>query len=482
MLFNSITYLFFLPLVFILYYEIPQRFRWILLLIASYTFYMWWKPEYIILIAFSTALDYYLAKKIHSSEEKRRRRLFLGLSLLGNLGVLIGFKYFNFITQNINLVGMKFGHELDLPVLDIILPVGISFYTFQTMSYTIDIYNRKIKPETHFGRFAVFVSFFPQLVAGPIERASNLLPQFAKDIQFNYYQILSGLRRVLWGLFKKVVIADRVAVLVNHIYNDPDQQNGLTLIMATYLFAFQIYCDFSGYSDIAIGSARMLGIDLMENFKVPYLSKSIGEFWTRWHISLSTWFRDYVYIPIGGNRVVKWRWYYNLMFVFIVSGFWHGSKWTFIIWGALHGFYLVMERILKVGDKKKEYGGIGGVLRIFIIFNLVVFAWLFFRANSMHDAVFILQKIADVSTYHFDITLLSESVGGIPAVTVPKLLTTLGLLGLFVGLDMFWLNRKVKDKFLSQRRWLKWSAYASVIFIIMFLGYSGEVEFIYFQF
>jgi alginate O-acetyltransferase complex protein AlgI len=482
MLFNTVTYLFFLPLVFILYYEIPHRFRWVLLLLTSYTFYMWWKPEYIILIVFSTFLDFFLAKKIHQSENQKRRKLFLVMSLLGNLGVLVGFKYFNFITQNLNMLSFEFGHELGLPVLDILLPVGISFYTFQTMSYSIDVYSRKIEPETHFGRFAVFVSFFPQLVAGPIERAGNLLPQFAKKIEFNYYHIVSGLRRILWGLFKKVVIADRVAVLVNHIYNNPEEQNGLTLTLATYLFAFQIYCDFSGYSDIAIGSARLLGIDLMENFKLPYRAKSIGEFWQRWHISLSNWFRDYVYIPLGGNRVRKWRWYYNLMFVFVISGFWHGSKWTFIVWGALHGFYLVMERVFKVADKKKEYTGLSAILRIFVIFNLVVFAWLFFRANSMHDAVLILQKIADVSTWHFDITLLSESIGGIPTTTLPKLLTTLGLLVIFIGLDAFWLNRKIKDRFLRKRRWFKWSTYLAVIFIIVFLGFSGTVDFIYFQF
>ena len=275
------------------------------------------------------------------------KRKWLYLSLLTNLGILFGFKYFNFINDNLQQLFDQINVFYNVPAFDVLLPVGISFYTFQTLSYTIDVYNGKTKAQKHLGVFAVFVSFFPQLVAGPIERSHRLLPQFFIKHEFNYDRVRHGLQQMIWGFFKKVVIADRLAIVVDGVYNNLDDYSGLALIVATIFFTFQIYCDFSGYSDIAIGSARVMGFELMDNFKRPYFSKSISEFWKRWHISLSTWFRDYLYIPLGGNKVVKWRWYYNLFITFLVSGFWHGANWTFIAWGALHGIYLITAIILK---------------------------------------------------------------------------------------------------------------------------------------
>ncbi|MCL4856946.1 MAG: MBOAT family protein, partial [Flavobacteriales bacterium] len=283
--------------------------------------------------------------------------------------------------------------------MELLLPVGISFYTFQTMSYSIDNYNEKIKPERHLGIFALFVTFFPQLVAGPIERASNLLPQFHKKQLFDYDRISNGLGLMLWGLFKKVVIADRLAIVVNEIYNNPNDYNGLTLVVGTIFFAFQIYCDFSGYSDIAIGAARVLGFDLMKNFNYPYFSKSINEFWKRWHISLSTWFRDYVYIPLGGNRRIKWRWYYNLFITFLISGLWHGANWTFIVWGIIHGTILIIETItIKKETSNNKFKNGLLMLKTFII---VCLSWVFFRANNIQDAFSILTHIFDFGSYSF---------------------------------------------------------------------------------
>ena len=335
MLFNSVEFLLFFPIVVSLYLLIKHSQRWVLLLVASYYFYMAWKPEYILLIVASTFIDYFCGRKMGSIEEKKKRRPYLYLSLLTNLGILFTFKYFDFFTDSLQGLSEYFHLPYESPALQLILPMGISFYTFQTMSYSVDIYQGKLKPEKHFGIFALFVSFFPQLVAGPIERASNLLPQFHKPFTFDRKKAVSGLQLMLWGMFKKVVVADRLAFLVNAVYDQPGEYEGFTLFLATIFFAFQIYCDFSGYSDIAIGAARILGFDLMKNFDTPYSARNVSEFWRRWHISLSTWFKDYVYIPLGGNRVVKWRWYYNLMITFLVSGLWHGANWTFVIWGGL---------------------------------------------------------------------------------------------------------------------------------------------------
>lgn len=337
MLFNSLQFLIFFPIVILLYYLLPHSKRWIFLLLASYYFYMSWNPAYIVLILISTLVDYFAAIKMSEQDNINKRKIYLFFSLFANLGLLFIFKYFNFFNDSVRLLFQSLGVNYGVPSLSLLLPVGISFYTFQTLSYTIDVYRGVTKPERHFGIFAVYVSFFPQLVAGPIERSERLLPQFRVPVIPNENNFSSGMKLMVWGFFKKVVVADNVAIIVNQVYNNVNEYQGLPLIIATFLFAIQIYCDFSGYSDIAIGSARVMGIHLMKNFNTPYFSKSITEFWKRWHISLSTWFRDYVYIPLGGNRVSKPRHYLNLFLTFLISGLWHGANWTFVIWGALHG-------------------------------------------------------------------------------------------------------------------------------------------------
>ncbi|CAN5908465.1 hypothetical protein BH23GEM7_BH23GEM7_20090 [soil metagenome] len=343
MLFNSLQFLFFFPVVVALYFATPHRFRWTLLLAASYYFYACWKPEYLLLIIASTLVDYGAALGMGAAATQARRKAFLALSLGSNLGLLFAFKYFNFFNESARALFDQFNLFYGVPAFDVLLPVGISFYTFQTLSYTIDVYRGQREPERHLGIFALYVSFFPQLVAGPIERSTRLLPQFFEKHEFSADRVSSGLRLILWGFFKKIVIADRLAIYVNEVYGNPAGFDGPTLLLATYFFAFQIYCDFSAYSDIAIGAARVMGFELMQNFRRPYFARSIHEFWQRWHISLSTWFRDYVYIPLGGNRVPFWRWYVNLFAVFLVSGLWHGANWTFVVWGGLHGFYLVFS-------------------------------------------------------------------------------------------------------------------------------------------
>ncbi len=385
MLFNSLEFLFFFLISIIAYFLTPFNYRWIWLLLASYFFYGWWKIEYLGLIMLSTIVDYVAAIRISKSTSKRKKKLFLFSSLFLNLGLLFFFKYFNFFSLNLQSFSELLGYKINAPVFDLLLPVGISFYTFQTLSYTIDVYKGVTNAERHFGIFAVYVSFWPQLVAGPIERSQHLLPQFRVKHDFNYDRLRAGLIRILWGFFKKLVIADRMAILVNEIYNDNPDVGGGMYILATFFFAFQIYCDFSGYSDIAIGAARIMGFNLMENFNKPYFARSIQDFWGRWHISLSSWFRDYVYIPLGGNRVMKWRWYYNLFITFLISGFWHGANWTFIIWGAYHGVLLIIPHIFKIKIK--------GWYTVIPIFLLVCLGWLFFRANNLEHVFVILKHI-----------------------------------------------------------------------------------------
>ena len=354
MLFNSAEFcLFFFPLVTGLYFVLPHKWRWLLLLGASCWFYMAFVPLFIAILAFTIGVDYFAGLAIERNEGSRRK-FFLVASIIANVGVLAVFKYWDFLNGNLTSLFGSIGIEYHLPKLNewtffgflpagMVLPIGLSFHTFQSLSYTIEVYRKHQKAEHRFGVFALYVMFYPQLVAGPIERPANLLNQLNAQegagirSHFDYDRVVWGLKQMLWGFFKKLVIADRCAQIVNIAYADPQNYNGWALLLATYLFAFQIYCDFSGYTDIALGAARVMGFDLMVNFRTPYRSTSISEFWSRWHISLSSWFRDYLYIPLGGNRVVKWRWYYNLFIVFLVSGLWHGANWTFIIWGSIHG-------------------------------------------------------------------------------------------------------------------------------------------------
>ncbi len=345
MFFNSLHFLIFLPIVIAIYFSLPYRWRWVLLLAASYYFYMCWKAEYVLLIILSTVIDYYAALGMGRQRDKSKRKPYLLLSLIVNLGILFSFKYFNFFNENVRVLLTQFNIFYDAPTFKLLLPVGISFYTFQTLSYSIDVYRGARPPERHFGLFAVYVAYFPQLVAGPIERSTTLLPQFRDKHDFDASRAASGLRRIMWGMFQKVVVADRLAIYVDSVYNNQAPHGGLTLIVATVFFVFQVYCDFAGYSNIAIGAARIMGFDLMENFRRPFFARSVAEFWQRWHISLLTWFRDYLYIPLGGNRVARWRWYFNTMFVFVLCGLWHGAAWTYVITLGLHGFFIIFSSL-----------------------------------------------------------------------------------------------------------------------------------------
>lgn len=344
--FNSLEYAAFLPIVFALYWALPHKFRWVLLLISSYYFYMSWNPRYVVLILFTTAVSYAAALLLEKYRNRASRNVILAGTLISCLGVLFFFKYFNFASESVAAVARYFSFSMQPITLKLLLPVGISFYTFQTLSYVIDVYRGEVKAERNFGIYAAFISFFPQLVAGPIERTANLLPQIKSEKKFDYDLAMHGARQMLWGFFKKVAVADVAATYVNTAYDTLHSCTGFDLCAAILFFSMQIYCDFSGYSDIAIGTARLFGINLMTNFKSPYFSTSIKEFWSRWHISLSTWFRDYVYIPLGGSRCSKLRNSFNLLVTFLASGLWHGANWTFVVWGGIHGGAQVVEKAL----------------------------------------------------------------------------------------------------------------------------------------
>jgi D-alanyl-lipoteichoic acid acyltransferase DltB (MBOAT superfamily) len=446
---------------------------------------MSWNPAYIVLILISTFVDYFAAIKMSEQNTKNKRRKYLYLSLIANLGLLFIFKYFNFFNDSVRLLFESLGVNYGVPSLSLLLPVGISFYTFQTLSYTIDVYKGVTKPEKHFGIFAVYVSFFPQLVAGPIERSERLLPQFHKTIEPSEKNFSSGLKMMVWGFFKKVVIADNVAVIVNNVYNNVNEFQGLPLIIATFLFAIQIYCDFSGYSDIAIGSARVMGIDLMKNFNTPYFSKSISEFWKRWHISLSTWFRDYVYIPLGGNRVSKPRHYLNLFLTFLISGLWHGANWTFVIWGALHGGFIMIENAFSELFRKKERkkkNFIINALKMLVTFILVNFAWIFFRANSLKDAFYVVSNL---------FTGLNNQLNSIESLKRVAIDSGFGIYSLFVSIfsifilticDLSFENSIGRNSKLFNNQYSRFFAIYSLTMIILLLGNYGSAEFIYFQF
>lgn len=484
MLFNSIEFLIFLPIVFGFYYALPHKYRWVLLLAASYYFYMSWKPEYIGLIVLSTLIDYLCGNQLEKKESKYPRKLFLWISLLSNLGILLTFKYLGFFQEIVNELLILIDFKGSENGLNLILPMGISFYTFQTMSYTIDVYNRKLKPEKHLGIFALFVTFFPQLAAGPIERASNLLPQFRRKIQFDYQNITSGIKLIAWGLFKKVVIADRLSVFVDTVYNNPHDYNGIPLIIATVFFAFQIYCDFSGYSDIAIGVAKMFGFNLMDNFKRPYHAYSISDFWSRWHISLSTWFRDYCYIPLGGNRVLKWRWYYNLFITFLVSGLWHGANWTFIAWGAFHGVLLVIELVLKMKNTPKN--SLVKHFRVLLTFTLVCLGWIFFRASNLSDALYIIRNLF--------VNILGDIYNIISNVDFGRshelylnqdkwvfIIAVMSILGMEL-VHLLQRHYSLRQKLSKFPLIVKWPIYYLIALVIICFGIFDKSQFIYFQF
>ena len=476
MIFNSIQFVIFFIVVTSLYFSLPQNKRWLLLLLSSCYFYMAFVPIYILILGFTIVVDYFAGILIEDAQGKRRK-LFLLLSLVANIGVLAVFKYWNFIAQNFSFLLKGFGLAGSIPYLSILLPIGLSFHTFQAMSYTIEVYRGHQKAERHFGIYSLYVMFYPQLVAGPIERPQNLLHQFREHHQFDYERVAEGLKEMLWGFVKKIVIADRLSLYVNAVYNNPEQHNGPTLIVATIFFAFQIYCDFSGYSNIAIGAAKVMGFKLMTNFNRPYFARNIAEFWKRWHISLSTWFRDYLYISLGGNKVSIPRWYFNLFFVFLISGLWHGANWTFIIWGALNGFYLVFALVTqKARDRINELTGLTRIpivhrgLQILITFILTCFAWIFFRANNLHDATIIIKRMATVKgpVWFENPSMMLYSLGAILLLFVAE-----------TKQEYF----KGSISLMNNKSWLvRTVVYSLLIILILLVGVFDGGQFIYFQF
>lgn len=475
MLFNSIEFFLFLPLVFILYWFVCERnlrMQNLLVLAASYFFYGWWDWRFLGLIVLSSAVDYVVGKAMGSAVDQRRRRLLLGISLGTNLGILGFFKYYNFFVESLMTSLEGIGVSAHLSTFQILLPVGISFYTFQTLSYSIDIYKGKIKHEEDPVAFFSFVSFFPQLVAGPIERASHLLPQFTAERVFSPELAASGVRLILWGLFKKVVIADNLAFHVNYIFDNHETLPASTLVLGAVYFAFQIYGDFSGYSDIAIGTARLFGFDLMRNFAMPYFSRDIGEFWRRWHISLSTWFRDYVYIPLGGSRTSKGRQILNSLITFTVSGLWHGANWTFVIWGFLNGLYYVPSILL--GKAKPEgvvaagrfFPTIREAIQVTTTFTLVTFAWIFFRANDLTHAIEYISNLFSLSIFQVP----SANRGPIPYILVLLLIE--------------WIQRERPNPLSvpALSRPVRVAVYTVMLLTILLFGFDDSESFIYFQF
>ena len=482
MLFNSIEFMIFFPIVFFVYWFIANKnikIQNILLLIASYIFYGWWDWKFLSLIIISSSIDYCIGLAMFKSKKISERKLLLLVSICMNLGFLAFFKYFNFFAESFSEAFTLLGNPIDVIRLNIILPVGISFYTFQTLSYSIDIYRKKLEPTRDIIAFFAFVGFFPQLVAGPIERATNLLPQFFRERSFNYEKSVDGLRQILWGLFKKVVIADSCAAYSNQIFNNADNMGGSTLLLGVIFFAFQIYGDFSGYSDIAIGTARIMGFNLMQNFAFPYFSRDIAEFWRRWHISLSTWFRDYLYIPLGGSKGHLWKRIRNIFIIFIISGFWHGANWTFIIWGLLNAVYFLPLALNKRNRNNLDTVAQGKLLpsikdfmNIASTFILTMFAWIFFRAESVQKAV------------NYIIGIFSKSFFEVPVFENRRhALVTLVLIAVFLSVE--WLGREQKYAIenlpLKNKKVVRWSFYYIIAVIILL--YSGtKQEFIYFQF
>ena len=476
MLFNSIEFLIFFPIVTVLFFLLPHKWRWLHLLIASCIFYAAFIPIYILILFFTIIIDYIAGIMIEDAEGAKRKA-YLVLSLIANIGVLAVFKYYNFFIDNLNFGFHWLGGTTNLPLLKMILPIGLSFHTFQAMSYTIEVYRGKQKAERHFGIYALYVMFYPQLVAGPIERPQNVLHQFHEEKHFNWDNLLGGLRLMAWGLFKKVVIADRLSIYVNEIYGHPEKFHYLNLIIATLFFTIQIYCDFSGYSDVAIGSAKTMGYDLMINFKRPYFSTNIQQFWSKWHISLSTWFRDYLYISLGGNRVSTFRRYLNVSAVFLVSGFWHGANWTFLVWGALHTLYIVIYMLYNEYSKIKIPDNfVANLLSGLFNFSIVALAWVFFRANTFKEGLLVIKNIFTLEASH---AYKPYFVSGSSVFTASSMVIALFAIAVMAGIERKWSstlyemqNRPVYD--------LVFTTFAVLGIIV--LGVFSQNSFIYFQF
>ncbi|KUO59541.1 MAG: alginate O-acetyltransferase [Gracilibacter sp. BRH_c7a] len=495
MLFNSATFLMFFPFVSLVYFLIPHRVRWAWLLLSSYVFYMSWNPKYAILLATSTLITYASGILIAKANELRDRekatrmkKTWVALSLLSNLGILVLFKYIDFFGTNLIRLSLWLDLAIPIPNFNILLPIGISFYTFKALSYTIDVYRNDVEPETHLGRYALFVSFFPQLVAGPIEKSKTFLHQFQEEHFFDYTRVRDGLLLMLWGFFQKVVVADRLAILVNTVYNDPASYRGFAIVIATVFFALQIYCDFNSYSDIARGCAQVMGFRSSRNFGQPYLSRSIREFWANWHITLCSWFKDYLYIPLGGNRCSKLRSYFNIFVVFVVSGIWHGATINFLIWGGLHGLYRVGEDLLRpLKDKLVRLLNIRtetlsmNLFQGFLTFSLVCFAWIFFRANTFSEAVLLLNNMLYFNPEIFTRGLIFE-------LGLDWKEFIVALLGIFIIILGNIMQRTKRFGFdISEYHiGFRWTIYVTAIVFILVFGIYGPdfdaQQFIYLQF
>jgi D-alanyl-lipoteichoic acid acyltransferase DltB (MBOAT superfamily) len=481
MLFNSLDFAIFLPIVFLLYWFITQKnlkLQNSLIVLASYVFYGWWDWRFLSLIIFSTLVDYTIGQSLRNEQQQSKRKVLLWTSIIVNLGFLGFFKYYNFFLENFIDAFSLFGMQINANSLNIILPIGISFYTFQTLSYTIDVYRKNLEPTKDFIAFSAFVCFFPQLVAGPIERATNLLPQFYKKRTFEYHKAVDGMRQILWGLFKKVVIADNCAEFANQIFNNSADMNGSTLLLGAIFFTFQIYGDFSGYSDIAIGTSRLFGFDLKQNFATPYFSRDIAEFWRRWHISLSTWFRDYLYIPLGGSRGGTWMKVRNTFAIFLVSGFWHGANWTFIVWGALNAIYFIP--LLLTNNNRKNLGVVAEgkllpsfreTVSILTTFGLTVFAWVFFRAEDLSHAISIISEIFSNSIFD------SVEIYG-----KRNALFTLLIIIIFIVIEWNGREKAFALESIFNNKYCRWITYLILICAIILFKSSDSSEFIYFQF
>lgn len=478
MLFNSFEYFLFFPAVVLLFFILPFKWRNAMLLVASYYFYMQWKWQFGFLMLFTSVVNYVAGLKIANTDNLFSKKIWLTVALVISFGILVYYKYANFFISSFIDTASMFGFSVRGSYLNVILPVGISFFTFQALSYTLDVYFKKMKVESNLLQFLLFVSFFPQLVAGPIERASNLLDQFKEKHYFNSRSVLLGGKMIIWGLFKKVVIADRLASYTDSIYSNPELYGGSTLLLATFFFTFQIYCDFSGYSDIAIGSARIMGFRLMQNFNLPYIASSISDFWKRWHISLSTWFGDYVYKPLGGNRVGLSRWIFNIFFVFLVSGLWHGANWTFVIWGGMHGTYYLIEYLFRrasiaigINDILVK-SSLWKILKIGITFVIVMIAWVFFRADNVQDAWLVIERIfTDFSTPLYLGSSAFETMLGLLLILF---LFAVQILQSFGIVSIYFSPSRVPAV-------LRWATMAIFLLLIGLLGVSSA-QFIYFQF
>lgn len=490
MLFNSIEFLIFFPIVTLLYFAIPHKVRYIWLLLASYFFYMCWNPKYALLMGFSTVSTYFAGLMIGKSKKELNKKVWVGASFAINIAILFFFKYFDFAIANINSVLGLLNVELINPSFDVILPVGISFYTFQALGYTVDVYRGDIECEKNILRYALFVSFFPQLVAGPIERSGNLIKQLRERHYFDTKRVANGLMLMLWGFFEKLVIADRAAYVVDTVYNNYTNYTGVVIVLATVLFAFQIYCDFASYSDIARGAAQVMGFDLMKNFETPYFAKSVAEFWRRWHISLSSWFRDYVYIPLGGNRRGKLRKYFNIFVVFFLSGLWHGASWSFVVWGMLNGLYQIVgdatkKARLAISEKMGLDRNVfsNKLLKVIVTFALVDFSWIFFRAGSFTAALTMIKNMfAEFNPWVLtDGTLFKL---GLDSADMFVLLVSLGVL--FVMSVLKYKGMNIRQTLAKQGIWFRYFVYLAGIFAVLVWGIYGPAydasQFIYFQF